>query len=98
MLARVLVHYGLQTVAVRCEIYSSCTVDVDGDTNLSMLKMGKQNFRAELNVPQRLTAGVAYDINDIWSMAFDAIYTDYGKNNTLVADYDNPALPSKLIL
>ena len=70
------------------------SVDVDGDTNFATnAGLGKRDFKTEINVPQRLTAGAAYDINDIWSMAFDTIYTDYGKNDVLVINY--AALPDK---
>ncbi|MDX9754471.1 MAG: outer membrane protein transport protein [bacterium] len=72
------------------------SIDVDGDSYLSALGLGRQAFETEVHVPQRVAAGVAYAFTDRWSVALEGQYTDYGKNNNLVLDYVS-ALPNKVL-
>ncbi|MBI1388863.1 MAG: hypothetical protein GC154_10495 [bacterium] len=64
-------------------------VDMDGSTTLPpLLGLPRDDFSAKIHVPQRIAAGVAYEITDWWTAAFDATYTDYGENNNFTFDFD----------
>ncbi|MBD3266108.1 hypothetical protein GF373_05510 [bacterium] len=69
-------------------------IHLDGYTQFpAATGLGRHDYDSEVTAPQRVMAGVAYEINDMWSVAFDAQYTDYGANNTLVLDYNMSPIP-----
>lgn len=65
------------------------TVDIDGDSSLpAALGVTHDNFSSEVDIPQRIGAGVAYDITDWWTTAVDVTYTDYQESNLFEFDFD----------
>ncbi len=73
------------------------TVDIDGRSNLPpALGIASDDFSSEVDVPQRVGVGVAYEITNWWTAAVDATYTDYEQSDVFVFDYDkipNAELP-----
>ena len=73
------------------------TVDIDGHSNLPpALGIVRDGFSSEIDIPQRIAAGVAYEFTDWWTSAVDVTYTDYEQSDLFVFDYDvapNAALP-----
>jgi len=69
------------------------TIDVDGETSFpASTGIPEQSFDSSITIPQRISAGIAYDLTPWWTAAFDAAYTDYEKNDNFVFEFD--ALPN----
>lgn len=66
------------------------SVDIDGYTRFpDGLGLGKQDFSSEIDIPQRVAVGIAYDLTDWWTTAFDATYTDYNQSGDFRFDFDH---------
>ncbi|MDP8243243.1 MAG: outer membrane protein transport protein [Candidatus Hinthialibacter antarcticus] len=66
------------------------SVDLDGHSSLpAALGVTSDDFSSEVDIPQRVGVGVAYEFSDWWTSAVDATYTDYEQSDLFSFHYEN---------